>query len=188
MGWCCCRAANRARRTPCPLISGDQRHRLPGHQRLACQACHSRWTPQCYGCHDYRQNSGSMWSYAARKATPRRLARKPRPVPLQRPGAGGGLPRQGAALCARLPGGLHRPGQHTGTPLPGHGLEQPKPGTIKNSIVTTPISPHTTRTEVRPCEACHLGGKALGLGGGPRPPGQAHRHPLGRPSGSGLPG
>ena len=32
-------------------------HRLPGHTRLSCQACHSKWIPQCYGCHlTYRRS------------------------------------------------------------------------------------------------------------------------------------
>ncbi len=25
---------------------------MPGHEKLGCQACHSAYTPQCYGCHD----------------------------------------------------------------------------------------------------------------------------------------
>jgi len=32
-------------------------HALPGHERLSCQACHSSWMPQCYGCHvTYRKS------------------------------------------------------------------------------------------------------------------------------------
>ncbi|KAA3618441.1 MAG: hypothetical protein D8M58_13335 [Calditrichaeota bacterium] len=25
---------------------------MPGHEKMSCQACHSAYTPQCYGCHD----------------------------------------------------------------------------------------------------------------------------------------
>jgi hypothetical protein len=36
---------------------GKPHHRLPGHMRLSCQACHSTWMPQCYGCHlTYRRS------------------------------------------------------------------------------------------------------------------------------------
>ena len=32
-------------------------HNLKGHERLSCQACHSAWIPQCYGCHlTYRKS------------------------------------------------------------------------------------------------------------------------------------
>jgi len=31
---------------------------LPGHQRLACQACHSGWVPQCLGCHTQKTVDG----------------------------------------------------------------------------------------------------------------------------------
>jgi hypothetical protein len=55
---------------PCTDISRDPKHALPGHERLACQACHSRWTPQCYGCHDYRQAKGLLWDYAKKAPTP----------------------------------------------------------------------------------------------------------------------
>ena len=160
-----------------PLVSGDQRHRLPGHQRLACQACHSRWTPQCYGCHDYRQNSGSMWSYAAQAPTPghwkesRDLYRFSDPV-LGVDGSGKVRPFvPGCQVVYTAQDGQ-------GRPLQGHQMQVPRPALIKSGIVTTPISPHTTRLEVRPCEACHLSGKALGLGGGPRPLGSLAALPL----------
>ena len=30
----------------------EKAHDAPYHKRLSCQACHSAWTPQCYGCHE----------------------------------------------------------------------------------------------------------------------------------------
>jgi hypothetical protein len=168
-----------------PLISGDQRHRLPGHHRLACQACHSRWTPQCYGCHDYRRSTGAMWDYAQDKPTPgswqetRDLYRFSDPVL----GVdGNGKIRPFAPGCQVLYTALDAQGQ----PLPGHRLQVARPRLIRNGIVTTPISPHTTRREVRPCEACHLSGKALGLGGGPRPLGGLAALPLADLTATGL--
>ncbi len=162
---------------PVPLIDQDQRHRLPGHQRLACSACHSRWTPQCYGCHDYRRQGRSMWSYAAGKPTPgywqetRDLYRFSQPIL----GLGGdGKIKPFVPGCQVVYTALDRQGQ----PVPGHKLQVAKPGLIGSGIVMTPTNPHTTRREVRPCESCHAAGKALGLGGGPRALGSLAALPL----------
>ncbi len=34
-----------------PVVTGTPEHRIAGHARLACAACHSRTVVQCYGCH-----------------------------------------------------------------------------------------------------------------------------------------
>jgi hypothetical protein len=39
------------------------------HGRLSCQACHSRWVPQCYGCHITHDRSGQQRDNLARKET-----------------------------------------------------------------------------------------------------------------------
>lgn len=162
---------------PLPLVGADPRHRLPGHQRLACQACHSRWTPQCYGCHDYRQPGGAMWSYAAKQATPGHWEESRDQYRFSDPVLGvdgSGKVRPFVPGCQVVYTALGDMGQ----PLNGHALQVIKPGLVGSGIVSTPISPHTTRTEVRPCEACHLSGKALGLGAGPRPLGSLTAIPL----------
>ncbi|MCB2226348.1 MAG: hypothetical protein KQH53_06680 [Desulfarculaceae bacterium] len=162
---------------PVPLVGQDARHRQPGHQRLACQACHSRWTPQCYGCHDYRKPGGLMWSYDTHKHTKgtwqesRDLYRFVDPLLAI---GGGGLIKPFVPGCQVVYTALD--GERV--PLPGLELKVPKPRLIGSGIVMTPIAPHTTRKEVRPCEACHLSGKALGLGGGPRPLGSLAALPL----------
>jgi hypothetical protein len=33
------------------VITGTPEHRIAGHRRLECHACHSRTVVQCYGCH-----------------------------------------------------------------------------------------------------------------------------------------
>ncbi|MCB2190410.1 MAG: hypothetical protein KQI62_02525 [Deltaproteobacteria bacterium] len=169
-----------------PLVNADQRHRLPGHQRLACQACHSRWTPQCYGCHDYRQASGSMWSYAAQGFTPGHWKESRDQYRFSDPVLG--VDSQDK-VRPFVPGCqvIYTANGPDGAPLPGHALEQPRTKAIMNSIVSTPLSPHTTRTEVRPCEACHLSGKALGLGSGPRPLGKLTAISLADLQGVGFP-
>ncbi|MCF8031709.1 MAG: NapC/NirT family cytochrome c [Desulfarculaceae bacterium] len=162
---------------PVPQIHDDPRHLQPGHQRLACQACHSRWAPQCYGCHDYRRANSAMWSFAADKFTPgywqesRDLYRFSDPTLAL---GGDGLIKPFVPGCQVIYTALN----NQGLPLPGLELKVPKPGLIISGIVMTPIAPHTTRKEVRPCEACHLSGKALGLGGGPRALGALAALPL----------
>ncbi|BEQ15108.1 cytochrome c3 family protein [Desulfoferula mesophila] len=171
---------------PLTLVSGDPAHRQPGHQRLACQACHSRWTPQCYGCHDYRRDAGEMWSYAAGKPTPGIWQESRDQYRFVDPVLGvdsSGQVRPFVPGCQVV----YTAQNADGAPLPGRALEQPRTKLIMNSIVSTPISPHTTRTEVRPCEACHLSGKALGLGGGPRPLGSLAAIPLADLNGVGFP-
>ncbi|MDR3604373.1 MAG: cytochrome c3 family protein, partial [Syntrophaceae bacterium] len=38
--------------SPVKIITGDKYgHNIKGHERLECDACHSAWSPQCYGCH-----------------------------------------------------------------------------------------------------------------------------------------
>lgn len=157
---------------PCPVVSDDPRHRQPGHARLACAACHSRWTPQCFGCHDYRRGDFSQWDYAADAPTPgawqeaRDLYRFLDPVL--------GVDSRGQVRpfvpgCQVVLTEL----DDQGRPLPGRRSRIQRGGPAGNGVVSTPIAPHTSRTEVRPCEDCHLNPRALGLGDGPRPLGKA---------------
>ncbi len=155
----------------CPRVDNDPRHNLPGHRRLACQACHSRWTPQCYGCHDYRRPDGKMWDFAAGRPTPGSW-RETRD-----------LYRFRGSVLAMAGDGRIRPfvpgcqvaltvQDRTGRPQ-GKALRVARGGPAGSGLVMTPISPHTTRSEVRPCEDCHGSRRALGLGGGPVLPGRA---------------
>jgi len=45
-------------------------HTLSGHDRLACQACHSAWIPQCYGCHFTYQKGSYQRDWLSKKASP----------------------------------------------------------------------------------------------------------------------
>lgn len=37
----------------CPIITKTKEHTIYGHKRLKCYVCHTRITPQCFGCHTY---------------------------------------------------------------------------------------------------------------------------------------
>lgn len=170
----------------CTDISRDAKHALPGHQRLACQACHSRWTPQCYGCHDYRLAGGKLWDYAAGEPTPggwhetRDLYRFLEPV----------LAVDSRGLITTFVPGCQVAlslVDKDGAPEPGRSREILRQGPAGNGIVMTPIAAHTTRREVRPCEDCHANPRALGLGWGPRPLGKMASQPLSDLSGFAWP-
>ncbi len=51
------------------FIKNEPYHTLKGHERLSCQACHSQWIPQCYGCHIKKEKNGLQWNWLQKKAT-----------------------------------------------------------------------------------------------------------------------
>ena len=56
-----------------PLDSPDPIACLqPVHHRLSCQACHSKWVPQCYGCHILQDKTKTQLDKIAIKETPGR--------------------------------------------------------------------------------------------------------------------
>lgn len=151
----------------CTDISGDPKHGLPGHERLACQACHSRWTPQCYGCHDYRRAEGRLWDYAAGKPTPGRWQETRDLYRFLEPMLG--VDSRGSITtfvpgCQVMLSVLDK----QGNTLNGKRSDILRRGAAGNGIIMTPIAAHTTRREVRPCEECHMNPRVLGLGWGPR--------------------
>lgn len=50
---------------PDPVACGH-----PAHRRLSCQACHSTWVPQCYGCHVRMDPSKTQADKIANRVTP----------------------------------------------------------------------------------------------------------------------
>ncbi|MBW1870197.1 MAG: hypothetical protein JRI73_13250, partial [Deltaproteobacteria bacterium] len=52
--------------------SNKPHHRLKGHERLSCQACHSAWIPQCYGCHLTYNKSEKQKDWINNKMSPGR--------------------------------------------------------------------------------------------------------------------
>jgi hypothetical protein len=127
-----------------------------------------------------------MWDYAAQAETPgtwretRDLYRFLEPVL----GVDGqGQIRPLVPGCQVLLSELGADGQ----PLPGRQRQVARGGPAGNGIVSTPISPHTTRREVRPCEDCHMNPQALGLGSGPRLLGHLAPQPLADLSQAGWP-
>lgn len=155
------------KRHPLKIITGQPGpHILPGHssQRMECFSCHSRWAPQCYGCHDYRKNGQRQWDSMARTASPGRWQESRDYYRFEDPPLG---INQRNKVSPFMPGcqvltTILDPDNH---PLPGwdrvlHGRQH------FTGIVSGPINPHSTRKEVRSCPDCHTNPKALGLGSG----------------------
>lgn len=52
------------------IITGTPEHRIAGHSRLTCTACHSRTVIQCYGCHTQYDKEGIQMDFIKGKETP----------------------------------------------------------------------------------------------------------------------
>jgi hypothetical protein len=52
------------------VITGTPEHRIAGHERMACTACHSRSVVQCYGCHTAYDKRDTGWDFVQGRETP----------------------------------------------------------------------------------------------------------------------
>jgi hypothetical protein len=53
-----------------PVVTGSAAHRVAGHERMACAACHSRTVVQCYGCHTSYDKRRGGWDFVQGRETP----------------------------------------------------------------------------------------------------------------------
>ena len=51
------------------VVTGTPEHRIAGHERMECSACHSRTVVQCYGCHTQYDKRGTGWDFIQGKET-----------------------------------------------------------------------------------------------------------------------
>jgi hypothetical protein len=125
----------------------------PGHKRLTCEACHSTWVPQCYGCHAKRDASETHLDKLTLEETAgwweegRSYIRYEKPM----------LGVWGDEVVIVTPGC-----QDVVTLID-------KEGNIEggfNRFTMAAINPHTTQAKGRSCEDCHSSTKTLGLGEG----------------------
>jgi hypothetical protein len=56
------------------VITGTPEHRVVGHERMECTACHSRTVAQCYGCHTRYDKSKTGIDFIKDEATPGRFS------------------------------------------------------------------------------------------------------------------
>jgi len=151
----------------CPIINEDKYHRIPAHgpSRMECSACHSRWAPQCYGCHDYRRRGRPMLDTMIDKETNGSWQETRDYYRYEKPTLG--INSKGR-VSVIVPGCqvVYTELRADGCPLFGFENKVFTGPGFGHGIVSTPLSPHTTRTEVRSCEECHTDPKVLGIGQG----------------------
>lgn len=125
----------------------------PGHKRLTCEACHSTWVPQCYGCHAKRDASETHLDKLTLEETEgwweegRSYIRYEQPM----------LGVWGEEIVIVTPGC-----QDVVTLVD-------KDGNVEggfNRFTMAAINPHTTQAKGRECADCHSSPKTIGLGKG----------------------
>jgi hypothetical protein len=123
------------------------------HSRVTCEACHSTWVPQCYGCHAKRDKSKTHLDKLSLQETPGRWEegrsyiryRKPMlaiwkdEVVVVTPG------------CQDIVSLIDASGNLEGS---------------FNRFTMAAINPHTTQEKGRECVDCHVSTKTVGLGEG----------------------
>lgn len=123
------------------------------HKRITCEACHSTWVPQCYGCHAKRDETQKHLDKLALKETAgmweegRSYIRYEKPM----------LAVWGDEVVIVTPGC-----QDIITLID-------KDGNVEggfNRFTMAAINPHTTQAKGRSCAACHQSTKTVGLGEG----------------------
>jgi hypothetical protein len=124
-----------------------------GHQRLSCQACHSAWVPQCYGCHVKRDMNETHLDKLTLQETPGWWEEGRSYLRYEQPALGIWQGR----IMPVTPGC-----QDIVTLLDAEGREEKS----FNSLTMAAIDPHTTQTVSRTCADCHASTKTIGLGTG----------------------
>ena len=125
----------------------------PGHERLSCQACHSTWVPQCYGCHVKRDMSETHLDKLTLKETAGWWEERRSYIRYEKPALG----VWGERIMPVTPGC-----QDVVTLRDENDATE----TSFYSFTMAAIDPHTTQRRGRSCSACHASAKTLGLGEG----------------------
>ncbi|AGF76953.1 hypothetical protein UWK_00368 [Desulfocapsa sulfexigens DSM 10523] len=124
-----------------------------GHKRITCEACHSTWVPQCYGCHAKRDETEKHLDKLTLEETPgmweegRSYIRYEKPM----------LAVWNDEVVIVTPGC-----QDVVTLID-------KDGNVEggfNRFTMAAINPHTTQAKGRSCADCHQSTKTVGLGEG----------------------
>jgi quinol-cytochrome oxidoreductase complex cytochrome b subunit len=128
------------------------------HDRLACDACHSGWAPQCIGCHTSYDKTAAGFDMITNKTSK------------------GGWVEQSSEGVAELPAlgviGSKSGGKSViGTFVPGMIMTIDKNSFREGSgkifrRLYAPASAHTTTVKARTCVTCHNNPLALGYGRG----------------------
>lgn len=140
---------NGGQRLRIPQLSAKSHALADEHPRLSCEACHTQWAPQCYGCHLRYSEKGRQWDHMQRRGTPGRWHQKRWDIRRD-------LPTLGVTAEDKV------------SPfIPGMILTMEHPDwdgpMFRRFFAAT--SPHTVGKS-RSCVSCHRSSLALGLGRG----------------------
>ncbi len=119
------------------------------HARLSCDACHSRWAPQCYGCHIEFDPDSRQWDHQLQQPTRGRWRE-------HRWGVESNEPALGMTAEGRI---------HPFVPGMILSIEHPQWERPRFHRLFAALSPHTTG-KARDCTSCHRSSRTLGLGEG----------------------
>ena len=134
----------------------DQIHGAPYHKRLTCQACHSAWMPQCYGCHVALLKGEGQRDWLNGKVSPGRWVEGRSYLRFERTTLGiwpNGQIGPFAPGCQVFLDVFDEQGRH-------------ETENAHLSLTMASWDPHTTALSTPTCMACHLDPKVLGLGDG----------------------
>lgn len=156
------------------VITGKKgAHSIAQHQeRMECNACHARWTSQCYGCHDYYDQTSKSKDWLQYDTDAKKYNTTPGNWPEWRSYVRFLEPTLGISAKGKV-----------STFVPACQIQFSaidekakvigpydnfvwKTSEGYSGIVQSPMMTHSIRAEVRSCEDCHLSPKALGLGEG----------------------
>ena len=126
---------------------------FPAHRRVTCEACHSTWVPQCYGCHVRRDESKTHLDKLSLEETPGRWEEGRSYIRYQKPM----LAVWGEEVVIVTPGCQDIVSLFDGGGEPAGGF---------NRFTMAAINPHTTQEQGRSCVDCHVSTKTVGLGEG----------------------
>ncbi len=133
-----------------PQIQNKPECSLPGHERLACQACHTAYMPQCYGCHDTYDPNRAQMDKVSHKETPGHWSEGRSYIRFEDP------PLMLDQLDRVMPAA---PGCQVF-------LTDLRDSSQTYWPTMAAFDPHNTRAKVPECAACHSDPKRLGLGPG----------------------
>ncbi len=124
-----------------------------GHKRITCEACHSTWVPQCYGCHAKRDETRMHLDKLSLKETPGMWEEGRSYIRYEKPMLA--LWKDDVVIVT--------PGCQDIVTLID------KDGNVEggfNRFTMAAINPHTTQAKGRECVDCHQSPKTVGLGSG----------------------
>ena len=123
------------------------------HKRVTCEACHSTWVPQCYGCHVKQDMRKKHLDKLSLEETPGLWEEGRSYIRYKKPQLG----MWNEEVVIVTPGC-----QDIVTFVDEQGEEQQG----FNRFTMAAINPHTTQEKGRSCNDCHASTKTVGLGEG----------------------